>query len=312
MKIHSIYFDINQIYFANLESNEKGLFLNYINSSTAISDTPIDLENLNNYPNIKEELLLFCQESPKADSIAITLASENVLISYIPGDINMEHSKIKQMIELEISNTYSDSNINNYTVIIYDFAERMDGNKMMIAAIIPNIILQNIYNILKPLQIPISKIDISPFATINSLLYNYPNQKEKAAAVLNLHNEYIDVVVVKEAKPIYYSQVYFDSIDELDSILEEEFNTIMTDYIDYVETAFFCGNYLTVDILAQGEAKLADFLMTGFRLNTFKMVRTNLEQREKEYCSRTAHIYTPCIGAILPNDGNVILFQNNI
>lgn len=309
MKVHSIHFDIDQIFFTNLENTPNGLFLNYINSISSNDLSPIDLENINNYPQITDELIRICLEAGDADSIAITLPTESVLLSYIPGDINMESSQIKQMIELEINNSFPENSIDDFTIILYDFAEKMDGNKMMIAAIIPNIFLRNINNILAPVGLPISKINISQFANNNSLLYNYPEQKEKAVALLNFEKEYIDLTVMKYGKPIYLSKIYYDSTEEIATILEDEFNIIMTNYVDYVETAFFCGKYLTADILQRGEAKLAEFLMTGVRLNTFKMIRTNLEQREKDYCARTAHIYSSSIGAILPNIGNESVFK---
>lgn len=309
MKIHSIHFDIDQVFFTNLETSENGIFLNYINSISDGNFATIDLENLAEYSEINSEIARFCSEAGDADSVAITLPTESVLISYIPSDEKMEHSQIKRMIELEINNSYPESTISDFTVILYDFAERMDGNKMMVAAIIPNIILKNINQIFAPLGLPISKINISQFASQNSLLYNYPEQKDKAVALISIQKEYIDLSVMKEGKSIYLSKIYYDAAEELNSILEDEFNIVMTNYVDYVETAFICGKYLTAEILQQCEAKLAEFLMTASRHNTFKMVRTNLEQREKEYCSRTAHIYSACIGAILPSIGNVEIFE---
>jgi len=74
----------------------------------------------------------------------------------------------------------------------------------------------------------------------------------------------------------------------------------MTDYVPYVETAFFFGSGLTIDIYAQGENKLAEMMMTTARFNSFRLVTTSLEQRDKDYASRTAHIYPACIGAAIP------------
>ncbi len=305
MKILSIFFDLGQTFLSLIEDRDNGVFLNYINSTSRA----IDLENIEESKPEIEQLNALIAEAGEVDHVLITLPTERVLMSYIPGDIHIETNQIQQMIELEIKNSDPEAAPDDFTTILYDFSERMDGNKMMNAAIIPNDILRNIAEILAPHSLSISKINISQFATHNALTYNYPELKEKAAAIVSIQLEYIDISIIKEGKPIYLSKVYFESPKELAGILEDEFNIIMTDYIDYVETAYFCGSHLTADLLQAGETKLAEFLMTAAKVNTFKMIRTDLGQREKDYCQRTSHIFPPCIGAVLPSIGESMVYN---
>jgi hypothetical protein len=297
-RILSVYFNIDRVYLTLFEITEKGLKLHYVNSTEA----PLDLENPEDDASVltMQELEILIQEAGAADYLCVSLPAESVLISHIPGDLSMEEHRLKQLVGLEIRQAFPQFNFQDFSPLVVELGERMDGKKMLCAQIIPNKIIATVKQALAPAGIPISRYDASQFNSHSALLYNYPEQKDKAAALVSVQKQFVDLSVVKNGVPIYYSLVNFNSPDDIGPICESEFNKIMTDYVDYVETAFFCGVGLTTEIYQKAEAKLAEFLMTSVRLNAFKMVSSELEQREKEYCSRTAHIYPACVGAAIP------------
>lgn len=297
-KILSVYFNIDRTYVALVETTPNGLNLTYVNST----ELTIDLENIEDDNSVLgiQELEVLIQDAGPADYLCVSLPAESILLSHIPGDLSMDEAHIRQLVGLEIRNAFPQFNYEDFMPIIVELAERMDGKKMLLAEIIPNKIIQNTRDILKCAGIPITKFDVSQFNSHNALLYNYPEQKEKATALLSIQQQFVDLSVVKNGKPIYYSLVNFNSSDDIGAICENEFNKIMTDYVDYVETAFFCGSGLTLEIYQKGESKLAEFLMTAVRLNAFRLVSSDLDQRDKEYCSRVSHIFPACIGAAIP------------
>ncbi len=297
-KILSVYFNIDRTYLAMVETSPSGLSLQYVNST----ELAIDLENIEDDHSVLgiQELEILIREAGPADYLCVSLPAESILLSHIPGDLSMDEAHIKQLVGLEIRNAFPQFNYEDFKPIIVELAERMDGKKMLLAEIIPNKIIQNTKLILECAGIPITKYDVSQFNSHNALLYNYPEQKEKATALMSIQQQFVDLSVIKNGKPIYYSLVNFNSADDIGAICENEFNKIMTDYVDYVETAFFCGSGLTSEIYQKGEAKLAEFLMTAVRLNAFRLISSDFDQRDREYCSRVSHIFPACIGAAIP------------
>ncbi len=297
-RILSVYFNIDRTYLAAFDVTPKGLDLVYINST----EHPIDLENPDSELSMlaAQELEIFISDVPDVSEVNVTLPAESVLLSQIPGRLNMDEHQIKQLVGLEIRQAFPMFNFEDFSPLIVETGERMDGKQMLIAEIIPNNLIATAQSVLKGTNLKINRFEVSQFNAHSALLYNYPEQLDKAAALVSIQQQFIDLSVIKNGLPIYYSLVNFNSPDEIGTICENEFNKIMTDYVDYVETAFFFGSGLNIEIYKKAEAKLTEFLMTSIKFNAFRMVTTNLEQREKDYCSRTAHIFPACIGAAIP------------
>jgi hypothetical protein len=297
-RILSIYFNIDRTYLAAFDVTHKGLDLVYINST----EHPIDLENPDGELTVlaAQELEIFISDIADISELNVTLPAESILLSQIPGRLNMDTHQIKQLVGLEIRQAFPQFNFEDFAPLIVETGERMDGKQMLIAEIIPKNLLNTAQKLLACTNLKINRFEVSQLNAHSALLYNYPEQLDKAAALVSIQQQFIDLSVVKNGHPIYYSLINFNSPDQIAGICENEFNKIMTDYVDYVETAFFFGSGLNIEIYKKAEAKLTEFLMTSVRFNAFRLVSTNLEQREKDYCSRTAHIFPACLGAAVP------------
>lgn len=307
MKLLSLYFGGSQVFWAEMEAKPNGMYLNHINSTSKpiILDIPEDNPDINQ--EASEELCNMLTQLEKPNHVLVSLLSNELTISYFPGDIAMPREDIEALVDLELVNLFPDKSKDDFTILVYDLAERMDGNKMLMALLIPNEKLRVIRETLDFMDMPISKVNISMFTAQNSLLFNYPDYREKAVAAIEINDDYVEISVLNEGTPLYLSRVKHEAAAEIPAILEAEFNKIMTHYISYIETAFIGGIYLTYDLLQACEAKLAEFLMTCVKLNTFKRIRPNVSDREKSYCKNTSHIFPPCIGAALPSSAKYIV-----
>lgn len=298
-RILSVYFNTSRVYLAVLEPIDKGVNLVYINST----DHTVDTEGGDDETSLlaQNEFSGLLAEIPKEiHKISVCLPTESVFISQIPGDSSLNTEDIKQLLSLEIRQTFPQHNREDFLSRVFQLAPRMDGKQMLIAEIIPKLVIKNVFKIFKNYDFQILNIDNSQFNAHNALLFNYPEEAEKAVALLNIQNHFIDISVLKNGEPLYYNLVKFNDNAQFSSICEEEFGKLMTDYIDYIENAYFFGSGLTADLFGTAKDVLAGFLMTAKRLNAFRMVSTGLSARHREYCSRTAHIYPPCIGAAIP------------
>ena len=67
------------------------------------------------------------------------------------------------------------------------------------------------------------------------------------------------------------------------------------------------GTQLKKSFITSLESKLS---VEVKRLNSFRFVRADIDQRLKEYCIRTSHIYAPVVGGALNSfdEGKVIEF----
>lgn len=303
MKLLSLYFGRTQVFVAEMEAKQNGMYLNFINST----DHPVNIADLSNSDEATEELRSMISSREKPEHLLVTLLSSEATICTFPGELSMPREEIEALVDLEIVNLFPGKSKQDFTIIIYDLAERMDGNKMLMALLIDNEKMKNIRKVLEFMEMPISKINISMLTAQNSLLFNYPEYRDKAVATIEINDYYVEISAMNEGTPLYLSRTRHNSVEEIPAILEAEFNKIMTHYISYIETAFIGGIYLTYDLLQACEAKLAEFLMTIIKLNTFKRIKPNVSEREKSYCKNTSHIFPPCIGAALPSAAKYIV-----
>lgn len=305
----TVFFNTDRTYFALVEPGPKGLVLKYLNAT----EHPVDLEDTLSETSAAgiREINEILPQIPRPDKVYVSLPQQNMFISRIPGNLNMSKDHLKKLVEFEIHGAYPQFNSKDFTSIVVELGPKLDKQEMLLVEIIPNNVILTTEVILAPLELPIECFDVSQMNIHSALLYNYPEEAEKAIAVMSFQDQFIDLSVIVNRIPIYYSLIKFNSPSDLPNILEEEFGKLMTDYIDYIETDYLCGSALTNEIVDVITAKLADFLMFGKRCNAFRMVSPapELSQRMKDYCSRTQHIFSACIGAAIPPYHKRIVLQ---
>ncbi len=297
-QILSVYFNIDRTYFTVLKSDPKGLELVYLNSTSA----PVDLENMEETSTdvFNEIDSMLSEIEGDIDRVTVTLPSESVLVSQFPGASGMSEEEMKQLVSLEIKQSYPQFNFNDFTVNIIPLAERKDSAAMMMGVIMPKSSYMSCKKILQSLNQPLSNIEISQLSAHNAFLYNYPEKHESTVLLMGLQDQFIDVSVIKNKQPIYYNLVSLPDKDKFGEIFEAEFNKISEEVVEGISSAYFFGAGLTKDLHMMGWETSMLLGIEAMRLNAFRMMKTNLDPRAKEYCLRTLHIYPPCIGGAMP------------
>lgn len=306
--ILSIFFNTDRTYLTLVEPKAGGLELVGINSTKYA----IDLENPNDDLSKlgKNELYEILNEYNQSYSkIVCSIPATSVAISQVPGQGDMDSNKIAQLVGLEIRQTYPQFNYDDFASSVIPLEVRMDGKQMLLATIIPKKIYQAIKETLKPLKQPIDQIEISQINAHLAFLYNYPDERDKTVAFFNIQDQFVDVSCLLNGKPIYYNLNTYNKDKDIANICEAELTKLMSDYVAYVENAYFIGTGLTKDNLAVAQEILLGLVMSSGRLNPFRMMSTKLSDREKQYCARVQHIFAPCIGAcIQPNYEHIKLY----
>jgi len=298
-KTISVFYNIDRTYVTLVEMKYDGLELLYLNST----ENRIDLENLES-----DESLLGFQELSEIfnhigndfNRISITLPAENVFVSKIPGDDDLSVHDIKRLVNFEIRQNFPQFTFEDFATTVVPLAPTIEGKTMLLCVIVPNDILANATQLVKTLSPHINSIDISQLSAHNAFRYNYPELWDKNVVLASIQNKFIDISLSKNGIPGYYNLASFSSSEQINEIVEKEFQKILNEAAENIDAVYFFGANLTKDIfmacwettmLVGAEAK---------RLNPFRMMRTALGKREREYASRTFHLYPPCVGGALP------------
>lgn len=300
-KVISLFFNTDRTYITKVQNKNEGLELEYFNST----NNPIDLdaihsnEEVEGFDEIESVLNNFDIES---DMINLVFPADAIMTSQLPGKVRMKKEEILDLISLELKRAYPKLNINDFEIQVVQMGTNKKGDANQLAIIYQKHDLELFQQLLQKYNAPIKMKYVSQIAAANAFLYNYPEFQQKNAAIIGIQNNFIDFCVLSNSQMVYYSLLNYSNESEIPEILEKELGKVTDEIIDDLSAGlFFYGSDLTKSILLSVWEIAMLFGVEGKRLNAFRMIKTNLGKREREYASRTMQIYPACIGGTLPN-----------
>ena len=300
-KILSVYFSSERTYITIVEPAAKWLSLLYINSTVH----PVNLDNLYGQDSVKgcqEFEIMLNDVPPNIGRISVTLPAESVLISQFPGKSDLRHSDIKRLVDLEIRQSYPNLNIDNFDSSVIPLSPKLDGKQMMMTVIVPKTVIQSCYTLFDGLGREPDSIEMSQMNAINSMLYNYPEERNNTVILFGLDKLFVDISVVTNGKPIYYNLVSLPNKNQIGELCENEIHKLLSEYSNFINSAYFFGSALTKDILVIARNALRGRVKNTSRLNAFRMMKApQQDERIRSYCSRASHLYPPLIGGCIPS-----------
>lgn len=288
----SIYFDEDRIYIAIFKKNSFGLSISYINSTKNAFDF-INPNNINSSSAIMELNSILNDINEQYDECHFTFAPKDFLFSLIPFSNNS--NELNQFINLEFLHTfngYSSSDFEKDTMNI----KIMNNSEMLLLSLLHKEYLEILNNYLGNKNL--NSLKFNPRVIINSFIFNYPENSNNTNLLLQLTRETLNIILLNNNKLIYYNEhPYTKSIEELC------FRFISNIYEAIpINNIYFLGNLLNKEMLNVLEEKLKPYVIGNIqRFNTFRMLHCELTERQKQYCSRVAHLLAPCVGSVLPN-----------
>jgi hypothetical protein len=302
----SLSFDTGRTYVALTRFNDNIPELLFINST----EHPLDFSDDNNQSNQpgKDEIIkLLTQIEQKPDEIQVALTNEHFVLTKIPYKVGISGEEIKELISYEIENNYDSENVFDLNCILTPFFDNHRESDYIFLTMFRKKLSEHVNELLSDTG-QVKKITTRQFAALNSFVFNYPELNKANTILFGLNQNDIEIAYFVGGKP---ESAYFKlTADEntLD-IVNTEYNRIKTKTGKDDFTIFAYGERLTAQFLE-------DFSLIAnakvHRLNAFRNYTTNLDDRAKKYCSRTAHIYPACLGAALPDFAeHIILFNTN-
>lgn len=295
----SVFFSPDRVYTAVVEPTNRGLSLANVDSTVH----PVDLENPESETSqlAKAELEeILISTGDIVNSINITVPSDSVLISQFPGNENISSEEAKQLLNLEIRQSYPQFNTEDFSSSVFALAPKLDGSQMLMAIIVPKKMYETARSLVSVLKAPVNRMEISHVNSHAAFLYSYPEQHDKTVILFGMSDEFVDVSVLKEGKAVYYNLASCADELQVAALVESEFDKVMMGVVDNIDSAYFFGHGLNKAKYELGEMTVSAIVPEYGKLNAFRMMRTDIDQRNREYCSRVAHIFPACVGACFP------------
>jgi hypothetical protein len=295
----SVFFNNDRTYFAMFEKARNGLVLTYVNSTNyPVNFSRMDDENTKQAVMEVEEIIYGIKA--ELGRISVTLAGDNVLVSQIPGMKKIDVNELRKLVSFEIRQSYPQFNFDDFITNIIPFEPRLDAQNMMMAVIMPKQDLESCRELLQPLNQPVDNIEISQLNAHTAFMYNYPERSEQTVALFGIQGNFVDISVIRQGKPLYYNIAILQDLNKIGELCDSQFQKIIASYTRKIDGAFFFGSGLTKNLFKMASESAQIRGIESFRLNAFRMMGAKLEDREREYCTRVAHVYPPCIGGGIP------------
>lgn len=295
MKSLTVYFNSDKVYTGIFERDRKGLTL--LNISSTLD--PVDLDNLDSEISkkaINQISRTLSSTDHKVEELNVVLSNDNAFWTVMPGNIHMDKVQLKQLLELEIRNNINSANLNDFSFRVYPYGVKdEDDSEMILVVFIRNEILANCSKALDITGLKINYITIAQIATQNTIEYNYPDTSHLYDLLINVEEDFCDISLSNSNITYYY-----DLLKETDekNLIEEINFGIKKLKDDGLSTGYILvmGTKLNKTFLEELNNTLP---IEAKRINSFRFVRANLEERLRDYCIRTSHIYAPVVGGAL-------------
>lgn len=298
--ICSLYFQPHRTSVAVLEMSDNGFSLRHLQHLTAII-------NLDDSADGSATALELCDLLEHLDGtlhkVFVTISSEYSLLTHIPA-VEKDSLEFLELLDLEVRTHFPDRERTDFYAKVTPLGV---NGEMNLVSLIDKELLVRIEKIVSNLGVPLTDVNVAPFASINSFSYNYPELRNKYVMLVEVCKDAIEYIMMYDNRIIMYEYDGYSSDADLADKIEMKVGSMSSRLGVALAGMYFYGETLSreqyISCWEIGMILAAD----SKRLNPFRMMDTSLEQRDREYISRTFQMYTQCIGGGLPTQLDVVV-----
>lgn len=295
MKSLSVFFNSDKVYTGIFKRDAKGLSLLDVASSL----DPIDLDDLDSELSQKgiSQITRNLSSTPhKIEEVNVILNNDNAFWTIVPGSLSMDKEKLKSILELEIRNNANSFDINDFSFRIYPYGRKDEfDSEMLFVIFIRKDIIENCKTALAITGLDINYISIAQISTQSTIEYNYPDTSHLYDMLINVEDSFCDISLSNQNLTYFYDLVKNENPQALIGKISQEIATLHDNGLS-PGNVLAIGTNLKKDFLDNLNSALT---IEVKRLNSFRFVRADIDQRLKDYCIRTSHIYAPVVGGAL-------------
>lgn len=295
MKTLTVFFNSDKVYSGIFERNKKGLTLLDLSSTL----DPANLDDIDSDLSKKAISQLnrnLGSTDHKIEELNVVLNNESTYWTIVPGSMSDSESELKEILELEIKNKSKSFEISDFSFRIYPYGQKDEfDSEMLFVVLIRKGVIENCKKILEITGLEINYITMSQITSQNTVEYNYPDTSHLYDVIINVEDSFCDISLSNNNTFYYYDLLKNDNDYQLVEDIKKEIEKLKEQGLS-PGNALVIGTSLTKSFLD----KLTDALnLEVKRLNAFRFVRANIDERLREYCIRTSHIYAPVVGGAL-------------
>ncbi|PKL80651.1 MAG: hypothetical protein CVV25_03885 [Ignavibacteriae bacterium HGW-Ignavibacteriae-4] len=295
MKSLTVFFNSDKVYSGIFERNNKGLALLDI-SSTLDAVNLDDIDDVYSKKAINQLNRNLTTTEHKIEELNVILNNESAFWTIIPGKLDMDKSKLKELLALEIKGNNESFNISDFSFRIYPYGQKdEDDSEMLFVVFIRKSIIENCKIALEITGLDISYITMAQIASQNTIEYNYPDTSHLYDLLINVEDSFCDISLSNNNTTYFYDLIKNDTDEKLIEAVENEITKLKANGLS-PGNALVIGTNLRKSLLDNLSESLNIEIK---RLNSFRLVRANIDDRLREYCIRTSHIYSPVVGGSL-------------
>lgn len=293
--ILSIFINKGRSFVTFMEKNENDFTMKFLDSAenSFFDENLFDISQIEN----KELTDIIGKFQEEITGINVIYSSDFFLISRIPYSKELKPEVISQMIKLETDRTFPKYEPDDF---IYDF-HLLSENKLL-SFISPKIISEQIENYLVKFGKPVYHHFNEHHCSLNSLVHNYPEIVGKNFGIVSIQKNRLYFSLIGKSALFSFSDLYFANPENIPEILEKEIKKFYEEKSIQINGGlFFYGSELTKSLLSNVQTKLINYEIECERLNPYKNLISNLNERAEQYASRAMQNFSSCIGSVLPD-----------
>lgn len=298
----TLYFDTYRTYIAHLEHTAQGLCLSGIHVTNAPVDLSQNLDDVRASVGMEEVercLEHLSERHERIDAIAVSLDMDSVLAYPIPYSPALTSQQLSEYAAFELMQHVPDADPKQFFTSLYPF--RSDEDSPMAFAVHVGANAASVaVHAAAVLRSTLRRISVSQADAHNVFAYNYADEAHKTVALCGVQDKYVDISVLCNNTILDVATLEVDHLSPsspLGSVCKAYVQNLDDEQGITLDTAYFFGTDLTKNDIDTVHRELS---MPVKRLNPLKMLTSTLTLREREYCSRIAHVLVPSVGSMLP------------
>lgn len=291
----SIYFDRYNTFIIIIEYNAQYSKLVYINILDAIKLKDIKEKEIKE--NIIYIIDMILEYNKNISNITLILSNDYYDMMLFPGNIEQIDDNTRRLIMFEFNKYFLDNKkIDDFYINLVDcISIKRISKKMLYATLLPKQLVTELKNIFIQKGIKDIKVNYEWVSVINNFIYNYPENYNKNSCLVSVNDNFIEFILISNFRLVGY-----ESLNRTDNtiaqLIEQKLKECLNSFhISKIHNLYLYGYGLYKNDLLECQKLIQKPDLEVRRFNPFRMLETNLDKRNIEYCSRVFQLFAASI-----------------
>jgi hypothetical protein len=277
--------------------------LDYINATQTPVNLFDDAATQRSSAGMQELEQILSDIAGKADSMRVSIDMDNLLSYQVPLGRELSAEQMREFLAFELSLHAPGSDPREFAATLHPIESATLNPSALAVFVHPTALnaAQHLASVAGVDTLHTQHIRGAQLDALNAHAFNYPEDHTRTVALCGVQHDYVDVSFVRNGRlhaastlPLTASLI---NPSELGEVCWQEIERFQSASRSAVEAVYFFGTDLTKAALNEA---VDIFPMPTQRLNPLRRLATTLSQRERDYCTRIAHVLVPCMGSVLP------------